>query len=925
MSTRWLDPRRLPAALTVLVLALLLAAPVAARQQVPSEPVLSAEGISEYALDNGMRVVLFPDSSKPVTTVNVTYLVGSRHENYGETGMAHLLEHLVFKGTPTHADIPGEMRQRGIRYNGTTWLDRTNYFASFATSPDTLEWLLQMEADRMVNSHISREDLDSEMTVVRNEMEMGENSPGGVMLARMFSTAYLWHNYANSTIGARSDVENVPIERLQAFYRTWYQPDNAVLVVAGDFDPETTLQAVAASFGAIPRPQRALPANYTTEPPQDGERSVTLRRVGEVPFLGLSYHIPAGRHPDSAAIAVLGQVLAHTPTGRMHRALVENGKAVGVQSMELSMDQPGLMIFLAAVAENTDMDELQGDMIALVEESAAEPFTEEEVEEARQRILTGLEMAMRDPNAIGVALSEAIAQGDWRLLLLSRDRIEQVTADDVNRVAQAYLQRNNRTAGRFIPTNAPERVEIPAAPDAATLLEDYQGREAMAAGEAFDPSPANIDARTGTTTLDNDAELAVLAKSTRGESVQVRIDMRIGNEEALTGRAVHGWLVPGMLMRGTEGLDRAAISRRLTALKSTLNVGGGGTGVSLTATTDRDNLPALLELAATILRQPTFPESEFEQLRTQMLTGVRNSMTEPQAVASAAMSRYFDRWPEGHPYAVLSFEQQIKAMQALELEDIRAFHRDFYGTAGASIAIVGDVDAEATQAQVDALFGDWNAPVAFTRIPSPHHTMPAVREQIETPDKANAMLLGMLRVPVNQDHEDYPALVVGNQILGGGSKSRLYDRIREREGLSYGVGSGFSGSALDETGNFSLYAIAAPENIPAVETAMAEEMAHLLDEGIDADELSEAVNGMLESRRTSRASDGALAGMLSNNLYLDRSMADQAKFEDDLRAQTPESVLAALRRHLRPAEISYFVAGDFAAAEGREPTRVSDE
>src|SRR5699024_10370643 len=155
---RCLDPRRLPAALTVLVLALLLAAPVAARQQVPSDPVLSAEGISEYALDNGMRVVLFPDSSKPVTTVNVTYLVGSRHENYGETGMAHLLEHLVFKGTPTHEDIPGGMRQRGIRFNGTTWLDRTNYFASFATSPDTLEWLLRMEADRMVNSHISRED-----------------------------------------------------------------------------------------------------------------------------------------------------------------------------------------------------------------------------------------------------------------------------------------------------------------------------------------------------------------------------------------------------------------------------------------------------------------------------------------------------------------------------------------------------------------------------------------------------------------------------------------------------------------------------------------------------------------------------------------------------------------------------------------------
>ena len=913
------------AVLAALALAFFLAIPAQARQQAPTEPVLSAEGISEYALTNGMRVVLFPDPSKPVTTVNVTYLVGSRHENYGETGMAHLLEHLVFKGTPTHEDIPGEMRKRGIRFNGTTWLDRTNYFASFATSPDTLAWLLQMEADRMVNSHISREDLDSEMTVVRNEMESGENNPVRVLMQRIYSTAYLWHNYANSTIGARSDVENVPIDRLQAFYRTWYQPDNAVLVIAGDFEPEATLQLVADSFGAIPRPERELARGYTVEPAQDGERYVTVRRVGKTPYVGLAYHIPAGRHPDSAAVAVLTQVLGHTPTGRLHQALVEGGKATGVMSMDFSMDAPGLMLFLAEAPADSDVDALEEELLALVEESAANPFTDAEVEQARQRLLTGAEVAMRDPNAIGVALSESIAQGDWRLFLLGRDRVEQVTTDDVNRVAEAYLQRNNRTAGRFVPTEAPERIEIATAPDAATLLEGYEGREAMAAGEAFDPSPANIDARTATSALANEAELAVLAKSTRGQSVQLQINLRLGDEQSLTGRAVDGWMVPAMLTRGTGELDRAAISQRLTALKSTLNVGGSGNVVNLRATTDRDNLPALLELAADVLRNPAFPESEFEQLRTQMLTGIRNSMTEPQAVASQAMSRYFDRWPEGHPFKSLSFEEQIEAMQALQRDDVQAFHRDFYGTGGASIAIIGDVDAEAVQAQVDELFGDWNAQVAFTRIPSPYHPMPAVRQQLETPDKPNAMLLAMLPVPVGQDHEDYPALVLGNQILGGGIlKSRLADRIRQREGLSYGVGSGFNASALDEAGSFTIYAIAAPENIPSVETAIAEELALLLEEGVSEEELGEALDGMLEGRRTSRANDGELVGRLASNLYLDRTMADAAKFEDDLRAQTPESVLAALQRHLRPADISYFVAGDFEAAKGKEPTRVEE-
>ena len=924
MMIRNAAPWRVAAAMGSLMLALVLAAPVAARQQAQPEAVHSAEGITEYVLDNGMRVVLFPDSSKPVTTVNVTYLVGSRHENYGETGMAHLLEHLVFKGTPTHGDIPGGMRQRGIRYNGTTSLDRTNYFASFATSPDTLEWLLHMEADRMVNSHISREDLDSEMTVVRNEMELGENEPVMALVQRILGSAYTWHNYSNLPIGARSDVENVPIERLQAFYRTWYQPDNAVLVVAGDFDPVATLQIVADSFGAIPRPERTLPVSYTVEPPQDGERSVTVRRVGKTPYLGIAYHVPASRHPDSSALAVLQQLLVHTPTGRLHRALVEQGKATGAFPVDLSLDQPGLMMLIVEAPEGSDLDALEAQLVSLLEDTAAEPFTEDEVAEARQRLLTGFEVAMRDPNAIGIALTEAISQGDWRLLLLGRDRVEQVTADDVNRVAAAYLQHSNRTTGRFIPTDAPERVEIPAAPDAATLLEDYQGREAMAAGEAFDPSPANIDARTAVSTFDNAAELALLAKSTRGEAVQVRIHLYLGDEDSLGGRATESQLVPAMLTRGTEGLDRAAISRRLTELKSTLSTGGSTNVASLVATTDRENLPALLELAATILRRPTFPESEFEQLRTQMLTGIRSAMTEPQAVAASAMNRYFDQWPEGHPYRSLSFEEQIEAIQALELEDLRAFHRDFYSTANAAIAIVGDVDAGAVQAQVDELFGDWSAPVAFTRIASPHFTRPAVREQLETPDKANAMLLAALPAPVGQQHEDYPALVLGNQILGGGTKSRLYDRVRQREGLSYGVGSGFSASALDESGTFTIFAIAAPENMTAVEAAIAEEIALLLEEGIGEDELREAVDGMLESRRTSRANDSELIGQLANNLYLDKTMADAAKFEDDLRAQTPESVLAALRRHLRPADISWFLAGDFAAAVGKEPTRVEE-
>ena len=257
----------------------------------------SVEGITEYRLSNGLRVLLFPDPTKPTITVNITYKVGSRNENYGETGMAHLLEHLVFKGTPNHQNIPQELTAHGARPNGSTWFDRTNYFETFAATDENLKWALDLEADRMINSYIARKDLDSEMTVVRNEFEMGENDPASILEERVLSTAFLWHNYGKSTIGAKSDLENVPIERLQAFYRTFYQPDNAVLLVAGRFDEAKTLDLVNQIFGKIPKPTRTLPTFYTLDPTQDGERSVTLQRVGDVQAIAAAYHVPSGTDP----------------------------------------------------------------------------------------------------------------------------------------------------------------------------------------------------------------------------------------------------------------------------------------------------------------------------------------------------------------------------------------------------------------------------------------------------------------------------------------------------------------------------------------------------------------------------------------------------------------------------------------------------
>ncbi|MXY56352.1 MAG: insulinase family protein, partial [Gammaproteobacteria bacterium] len=449
------------AAFALATLVAAYATAVAAEEQAAAEAsatkVASVEGITEYQLDNGLKFLLFPDQSKQQITVNITYLVGSRHEGYGETGMAHLLEHLVFKGTPDHPDIPAELTERGASPNGTTWFDRTNYFETFPATDDNLEWALDLEADRMINSFISAEDLESEMTVVRNEWERGENAPGGVLQKRLMSTAFQWHNYGNSTIGARADIENVPIDRLQAFYRKYYQPDNAVLVIAGKFDPERAIELVEQEFGPIPRPERTganqLFPTYTAEPAQDGERSVTLRRVGEVQLAMAAYHVPAGSHEDFAPLDVMAYVLSTQPAGRLYKNVVETGLAAGSGAFAFQLRDPGVLLANVQVRKEDDLVKATEAMLETLHSLVDEPPTDEEVERAKSNFAANFELGFNNPNAIARQLSEWAAMGDWRLMFLHRDRLAEVTPEDVVAVARKYLKPSNRTIGYFYPTD----------------------------------------------------------------------------------------------------------------------------------------------------------------------------------------------------------------------------------------------------------------------------------------------------------------------------------------------------------------------------------------------------------------------------------------------------------------------------------------
>ncbi len=882
------------------------------------ERVTSVEGITEYRLANGLRVLLFPDQTKQTITVNVTYLVGSRHEDYGETGMAHLLEHMVFKGTPKHTNIPQELTAHGARPNGIHELrphellrdvlcDRREPRAGRSTS----------KSDRMVNSFIAKKDLDSEMTVVRNEYESGENSPFRVLLERVASTAFLWHNYGKSTIGARSDIENVPIERLQAFYKKYYQPDNAVLVVAGKFDAAKTLGLIARKFGAIPKPDRVLPTIYTTEPVQDGERSVTVRRTGDTQIVMANYHVSAGPASDFPAVDVLAEIVGdNSPSGRLHKALVESSKATSVFGFTFQQHDPGMLLFGAQLRAEQSLDAARDALLDTVESFATTAPTDEEVNRAKTSLLKQIDLTLNDANRVGLTLSESIAEGDWRLFFLYRDEIKGVTPADVQRAAATYLKPSNRTLGLFIPTAKPDRSEIPPVPDVAALVKDYKGGEAVEEGEAFDASPENILARGTTVDLPGGLKLTFLPKKTRGGAVFANLSLHFGDAKSLMNRSTAGDLAGSMLMRGTTKHSRQQIADEFDRLKARAFVFGGTTQAGASIETTRQNLPDVLRLVAEVLRSPAFPEAEFAQLKQEELTGIEANKTEPRFVASVALSRHLNHYPKGDVRYVETPEETTELIQGTSLDDVKKFYGDFYGASNGELSVVGDFDPKEIQALVTSLFGDWKSPASFTRIPTEYADVAPLNTSIETPDKANAVFLAAQTMPLRDDDPDYPALVLGNYMLGGGFlNSRLATRIRQKEGLSYGVGSGLSASSLDKFGQFSAQAIYAPQNVERLEAAFREEIDRALKDGFTPEEVAAAKSGYLQSRQLSRSQDSGLAGRLSSYRFIGRTMQWESDFEKKVAALTPEEIVAAMRRHMDPSKIVIVKAGDFSGAK----------
>jgi zinc protease len=588
------------------------------------------------------------------------------------------------------------------------------------------------------------------------------------------------------------------------------------------------------------------------------------------------------------------------------------------------------MTMSASVTKDTPLEEVRDILISIVEQVGTTGVTAEEVNRAKQQYLRNRERAAQDTAAFGVAMSTWIAQGDWRLYFLQRDRIEKVTPEMVQAAAAKYLVRNNRTVGLFIPTEKSERIAVPEAPTLASLVADYKGREAVAEGEAFDASPANVESRVKRMDLPEGIKVTLLPKKTRGGEVRATLTLRYGNEQNLKGMEQAASFLPELMMRGTKKLTQQQIHDELDRLNATLGAGGGGGGgrggrgggggapasagsVSFSMQAKRDTLPAVLEILKQVLREPTLPADQFEIMKRGRLSGLEASRSDPATLASLTLRRQMNPYSRDDIRYIPTIDESVERLKGATYEQVVQLYKDYLGSQSGELTIVGDFDPDTCLPVLKSALSGWKAGKAYARIANPvTREVPGSLQKINTPDKANATYTAGIIFPMRDDNADYPALLMGDYILGSGTlSSRLGVRIRQKDGLSYGVTSSLSASPQDQRAGLTITAICNPQNMDRVAQDVQEEIVRLLKDGVTKTELEEARKGWLQSRKVSRSTDAALAGALSNLRYLDRTMNYDAEFEKKIESLTPEQVLAALRKYIDPKKLVIVTAGDF--------------
>jgi zinc protease len=726
---------------------------------------------------------------------------------------------------------------------------------------------------------------------------------------------YLWHNYGKSPIGSKEDIERVPIANLAAFYRKYYQPDNATLVIGGKFDEKKTLALVGGYFGKIPRPARSLTPPYTVEPPQDGERYVELRRNGDIPYIGMGFHTPAYSDKDYVANDAVITILTNDPAGYFYKQLVETKLATKEYGWSLTSYDPGFTYFGLSVPKDKSLDSAKAAFLGAADRLSSLVITQEDLDRAKNALKKQVSDMQNSTLGFTIGLADIVGAGDWRLFYIYRDRLDQLTLADVQAVLKKYYLTSNRTVGVFIPDKSAERVNVPDRPDVAALVKGYKGKETVAQTGSFEATIPNIKKNTEYGKLSNGLQYALLKKPVKGDKIFANFVLKVGDESGLSGKNSIPMLTARMLKSGTATRSKKDINDQLDKIKSSINIGssGGGATITISLVTDKENVAAALDLLADILLHPSFDSNEFSKLLIDIGSELDESRSNPQSVAVTVFKQKMSLYPKGHPLYPESVDDEAADLKTASLADVRAFYGDFYGTDHGYVSFVGDIDGAAIKSFLDKNLGSFKSKKPYAPVESKYFDVKGSLQAIAIPDKKNATLYGGINISLKDSDPDYAALEMANEMLGGGAfiSSRVANRLRENEGMSYGAGTFLSGSYKYSASTWGVYAIFNPIYKNRLDSAFKDEVAKALQGGFTAAELKSAVTAWLGTRKTLLGVDQYLVYHTANYLDESRDLNFDTEYEDKVKSLSVDQVNAALRKYISLDKMTLIYAGDF--------------
>lgn len=874
------------------------------------ELVAEEAGIQEYRLPNGLKLLLVENQSAPVVTVQVVYRVGSRNEAVGHTGSTHFLEHMLFRGTPSFNKSKGTqiaqvLNKIGANFNATTWLDRTTYYETVPSNH--LELALQIESERMQHAWIRDKDRQAEMTVVRNELERDENEPDSIMWKHLFAHAYVAHPYHHPTIGWNSDVEGVPTSRLRQFYKEFYHPNNASLILVGDFKTDQALDLVNQYFGSIPSSPKPIPEMYTSEFPQQGERRFTIRRPGQLGLVQMAWHVPPVEHADSHALDVLQDVLSEGVNSRLYQGLVEKHLAVYAGAYNLQLKDPGIFIASAKLSSESSHEQVEAAIDAVIKEIQTNPPDERELSRIKNQTRASFSYQRHGTHQLATMLGEFEASSSWKCMVHYLDLLDRVTPADVQRVANTYLHNDNRTVGWFIP-------------EAAQTVDVNQRMHVLP--ESPKPVPKSKQAakrggRSGITrqTFGKNEQGILLAQENHlDKTVAIQGKIRAGQIFNPVQASALAQLTAGMLKKGTTKHNKLELADALAQMGSSLDFRLGTDSVSFSIRCLSEHLEETLALLREILREPKFPKDEFDKLKKQRIDRLKQRLDSTDAMAYDLLYRAL--YPAGHFHYQPEVAELIAQTEAATLEQIEAFYAEHYGSGHMTVAGVGDLDPIGLHDFLAHSFGDWNP--GLKDLPEvPDLPIQAQGDVLvhAMPDKANVSIVMGHQTSLKRLDKDYFPAMLANHVLGQSSlSSRLGLRIRDELGLTYGIYSFFP-DVSRSAGPWVASVTTHPDNVHAAISETRKVTEKFVQQGMTATELEEAKSSLIGSYLVHLTTNPEIAGRLLQLEQYGLGMDYFQKRAKEIERVSSEQIREALKAHVHPDRLTIAIAGRYAATQ----------